>query len=53
MDLFFVSRGSMQQFRSTVSEGFTKLWDEMRKQKDDFVARLGSVSACLPMHHHF
>ena len=42
-DFFFVSRNSLSTFRTSVTEGFTKLWEEMRKQKDDFVSRLTAV----------
>eukprot|EP00195_Chlamydomonas_chlamydogama_P016948 CAMPEP_0202892588 /NCGR_PEP_ID=MMETSP1392-20130828/2299_1 /ASSEMBLY_ACC=CAM_ASM_000868 /TAXON_ID=225041 /ORGANISM="Chlamydomonas chlamydogama, Strain SAG 11-48b" /LENGTH=324 /DNA_ID=CAMNT_0049576597 /DNA_START=198 /DNA_END=1172 /DNA_ORIENTATION=- len=43
IDMFYVSRGSLTTFRNTVTEGFSKLWDELRKQKDEFVSRLSTV----------
>ncbi|KAL6752053.1 hypothetical protein V8C86DRAFT_2764343 [Haematococcus lacustris] len=34
-DLLYVSRSSLTAFRSTVQEGMSKMWDEMRKQKEE------------------
>eukprot|EP00955_Chlamydomonas_euryale_P045008 353034-Chlamydomonas_euryale.AAC.5 len=42
-DLFFVSQSSMVQFKTSVTEGFSRLWDEVRKQKDELMVKLGSV----------
>ncbi|GAX74809.1 hypothetical protein CEUSTIGMA_g2256.t1 [Chlamydomonas eustigma] len=42
-DLLYVSQSSLTQFKGTVTEGFTRLWDEVRKQKDEVMARLGVV----------
>ena len=44
MDLLFVSQGAMQQFKASVSQGLSKLWEEMRKQKDEMVKKLTGVS---------
>jgi hypothetical protein len=42
-DLLYVSQNSLSQFKGTVTEGFSRLWDEVRKQKDEVMARLGVV----------
>ncbi|KAG2498183.1 hypothetical protein HYH03_003938 [Edaphochlamys debaryana] len=42
-DWFMVTNKSLQQFRNLVSESMTQLWEEMRKQKDEFVARISAV----------
>jgi hypothetical protein len=33
----------MTQFKQSVTEGFARLWDEVRKQKDELMAKLGAV----------
>lgn len=43
VDLLYVSQNSMTQFKTTVTEGFSRLWDEVRKQKDELMAKLGAV----------
>ena len=35
----------MQQFKQTVTEGFSRIWDEVRKQKDELLVKLGAVGA--------
>lgn len=42
-DLLYVSQSSLTQFKTTVSEGFGKVWEEVRKQKDEMMAKLGMV----------
>ncbi|KAG2435846.1 hypothetical protein HXX76_007041 [Chlamydomonas incerta] len=44
-DFFMVTNKSLQQFRELVSTSMTQLWEEMRKQKDEFMARIGAVGA--------
>ncbi|KAG2451188.1 hypothetical protein HYH02_003795 [Chlamydomonas schloesseri] len=44
-DFFMVTNKSLQQFRELVSASMTQLWEEMRKQKDEFMARIGAVGA--------
>lgn len=34
-DMFYVSRSSLSAFRTTVQEGMTRMWDEMKKQKEE------------------
>ncbi len=43
VDLLYVSQNSMTQFKTTVTEGFSRLWDEVRKQKDELMAKMGAV----------
>lgn len=43
-DFFYVTRSSMQNFRSTVTEGFGKMWEEMKRTKEEFVAKILHVS---------
>ncbi|KXZ54900.1 hypothetical protein GPECTOR_4g972 [Gonium pectorale] len=42
-DFFMVTGRSMQQFRELVSHSMTQLWEEMRKQKDEFLARISAL----------
>lgn len=42
-DLLYVSQNSMSQFKNTVTDGFSRIWTEVRKQKEDIMAKLGLV----------
>jgi hypothetical protein len=37
LDFFYVSRSGLASFRNTVQESMTKMWEEMRKQKDEVI----------------
>ncbi len=34
-DMFYVSRSSLAQFRTTIQEGMGKMWEEMKRQKEE------------------
>ncbi len=42
-DMLYVSQSSMAQFKATVTDGFSRIWEEVRKQKDELMAKLGVV----------
>ncbi|GLI67408.1 hypothetical protein VaNZ11_011598 [Volvox africanus] len=42
-DFFMVTNKSLQQFRDLVSQSMTQLWEELRKQKDEFIKRIATV----------
>lgn len=42
-DFFMVTNKSLQQFRDLVSGSMTQLWEELRRQKDEFLKRIGTV----------
>ncbi|GLC41539.1 hypothetical protein PLESTB_000704000 [Pleodorina starrii] len=42
-DFFMVTNRSLQQFRDLVSSSMTQLWEELRKQKDEFIKRISTV----------
>jgi hypothetical protein len=42
-DLLYVSRSSLTAFRDTVQEGMTKVWEEMRRQKEELFRAVGGV----------
>lgn len=42
-DLFYVSRSSLSAFKSTVQEGMTKMWEEMRRQKEEVLRMVTSL----------
>ncbi|PNH08535.1 hypothetical protein TSOC_004902 [Tetrabaena socialis] len=42
-DFFMVTNKSLQQFRELVSHSMTQLWEEVRKQKDELIARISAV----------
>ncbi|GIL82724.1 hypothetical protein Vretimale_8296 [Volvox reticuliferus] len=42
-DFFMVTNKSLQQFRDLVSQSMTQLWEELRKQKDEFLKRIATV----------
>lgn len=53
-DLLYVSQNSMSQFKTTVTEGFTRIWDEVRPCallcKCTMSTCSSSHSACTPQH---
>ncbi|EFJ41497.1 hypothetical protein VOLCADRAFT_107659 [Volvox carteri f. nagariensis] len=42
-DFFMVTNKSLQSFRELVSQSMTQLWEELRKQKDEFIKRIATV----------
>lgn len=42
-DMLYVSRSSLTSFKTTVQEGMAKMWDEMRKQKDEIFRVVGAM----------
>lgn len=43
-DFFYVTRSSLTSFRASVTEGFGKIWDEMKRTKEEFVSKILHVS---------
>uniref|UniRef100_A0A7S0YRK8 DUF1664 domain-containing protein n=1 Tax=Polytomella parva TaxID=51329 RepID=A0A7S0YRK8_9CHLO len=44
MDFMFVTRNGLQSFRTAVTDSFSHLWEELRRQKEELVARLKGMS---------
>lgn len=43
-DFFFVTRQGLESFKCAVQQNFSKLWEEMSKQKAEFLDRISGVS---------